>query len=106
LILANFIPLDAIATMASAGFLFIFMAVNIVNVRLAKETQSRIWISALGAVSCAAALVLLCIQVEENPHSRDHLWILIGMVVLSLLIEVTYRAWSGRSIRVVPRTTL
>lgn len=103
LILANFVPLDAIAAMGSAGFLFIFMGVNIANVRLAKETQSKRWISVLGALSCAAALVMMCIQVEENPHSRDQLWILVGMVAISLAIEVAYRSLSGRSIRVVKR---
>jgi hypothetical protein len=100
LALANFVPLDAIATMGSAGFLFIFMAVNLVNVRLAKETQSKIWISGLGALICAAALVVMCVEIAENPLSRYHLWILIGMVAMSLLMEVTYRAWSGRTIYV------
>lgn len=101
--LANFVPLDAIATMASAGFLFIFMAVNIANVRLAKETDSRSWISMLGALSCAAALVMLCLDVEENPHTRRQFWILVGMVAVSLTIEIAYRTVSGRSIRVQTR---
>lgn len=103
LILANFVPLDAISTMASAGFLFIFMAVNVANVRLAKETQSRRWISALGAIVCGAALVTMCVQIDESSKSRVQLWILIGMVALSLLIEIAYRAWSGRSIHLVRR---
>jgi len=36
--LANFVPLEAIATMGSAGFLLLFMAVNIANLRLARNT--------------------------------------------------------------------
>lgn len=103
LLLANFVPLDAIATMGSAGFLFIFMAVNAANVRLAKETESRSWISTLGALACGIALVTMCVQIDENPHSRRQLWILIGMVAISLFIEVVYRAWSGRSIHVARR---
>jgi len=99
LILANFVPLNAIATMGSAGFLFVFMAVNIANLRLARETKSIRWISAVGAVTCGAALIILCIQVEENPATRNQLWILLGMVVLSFGIEVIYRRISGRSIQ-------
>lgn len=98
LILANFVPLNAIATMGSAGFLFIFMAVNIANVRLAKETQSIRWISVAGAVTCGVALIMLCIQVEENPATRNQMWILLVMVGLSFGIEVVYRKVSGRSI--------
>jgi hypothetical protein len=99
LILGNFVPLNAIATMGSAGFLFIFMAVNTANFRLAKETQSRRWISALGALSCGAALVILCIQVDENPATRNQVWILLGMVSLSFAIEIIYRRFTGRTIR-------
>lgn len=103
LLLANLVPLDAIATMGSAGFLLIFMAVNVVNVRLARQTESRAWISVLGALSCAAAIVVMCVEIAENPYSRYHLLILVGMIALSLLIEVVYRAWSGRSVQVVRR---
>jgi amino acid transporter len=51
LVTANFVPLEAIATMGSAGFLLLFMAVNIANVRLAPDTCSRAWISAVAALS-------------------------------------------------------
>lgn len=101
LILANFVPLGAIATMGSAGFLFIFMAVNLANVRLARETNSRRGISMLGALSCGAALVALCIQVDDSTKTRNQLWILVGMVAISLGIEIVYRMLQGRSIRVV-----
>ena len=48
LVVANFVPLEAIATMGSAGFLLLFMAVNVANVRLARETGSRAWMSGVG----------------------------------------------------------
>jgi len=106
LIIGNFVPLNAIATMGSAGFLFVFMAVNAANFRLAKETQSRRWISALGGLSCGVALVVLCIQVDENPATRNQLWILLAMVILSLGIEIIYRSITGRTIRLHrPRKT-
>jgi amino acid transporter len=98
LIIANLVPLDAIATMGSAGFLIIFMAVNVANVLLARETGSRAWISGLAAIFTAGALVALCITVDENPATRRHLWILVGMIVGSLAIEIIYRAITGRSI--------
>lgn len=99
LIVANFVPLEAIATMGSAGFLLLFMAVNIANVRLARETDSRVWLSGLAALSTGIALAVLCVQVEENPATRNHLWILAGMIAVSLGIEITYRGVTGRKIR-------
>jgi amino acid transporter len=104
LVIANLVPLEAIATMGSAGFLLLFMAVNVANLRLARETGSRAWISAVAALSTAIALVVLCVEVEENPATRHHLWILAGMIAVSFAIELVYRGLSGRVIRLV-RTT-
>jgi len=105
IIVANLVPLEAIATMGSAGFLLLFMAVNIANVRLARDTGSRTWISALAALSTAAALIVLCIEVDENPATRNHLWILAGMIALSFGIEIVYRGITGRSIHLVRKRT-
>ncbi|MCG6863007.1 MAG: APC family permease [Chromatiaceae bacterium] len=103
LVIANFVPLEAIATMGSAGFLLLFMAVNIANVRLARDTGSRAWISGLAALSTAVALVVLCVEVDENPMTRNHLWILAGMILVSFAIELAYRGITGREIRVARR---
>jgi amino acid transporter len=103
LLVANFVPLEAIATMGSAGFLLLFMGVNIANVRLARETGSRAWVSVLAALSTAIALGMLCVQVEENPATRNHLWILIGMIALAFAIEIIYRKSSGREMRLKQR---
>lgn len=105
LVIANLVPLEAIATMGSAGFLLLFMAVNLANLRLARETGSRAWISALAALSTAVALIVLCIEVDENPATRNHLWILAGMIAVSFLIEFVYRRATGRTIRMVRNTT-
>jgi hypothetical protein len=99
LVIANFVPLEAIATMGSAGFLLIFMAVNIANVRLARQTGSRAWLSLLAALATGFALVVLCVKVEENPATRNHLWILAGMIGSALAIEIGYRSLTGRRIR-------
>lgn len=95
LLIANFVPLNAIATMGSAGFLLIFMAVNFSNVRLAKQTKSRTWISWLACLACAFALIVLCFETAENPVSRWHLAILAGMVGGAWAIEVLYRSLTG-----------
>lgn len=101
LVIANLVPLEAIATMGSAGFLLLFMAVNIAAMMLAKDTGGRMWVSALAALSTALALIVLCVEVAENPATRNHLWILLGMIVISFAIEITYRRLSGREIRLV-----
>ncbi len=98
LVMANLISIHAIATMGSAGFLFIFMAVNIANVRLCKETQSKVWISVLGALTCGIALFVLCLQTAEDPATRNQVWILVGMILASVLTEVVYRAITKREI--------
>jgi uncharacterized protein len=104
LIIANFVPLEAIATMGSAGFLILFMAVNVANVRLAHETRSYAWLSVLAALSTAFALIVLCVKVDENPATRHHLWILFGMIAVSCVIEVVYRGITGRKINLAKVT--
>jgi amino acid transporter len=101
LVIANVVPLEAIATMGSAGFLLLFMGVNIAAVRLVRETGGRAWISKLAALSTAIALVVLCIEVDENPATRNHLWILAGMIAVALGIEIFYRGITGRRIHLV-----
>jgi amino acid transporter len=103
LVIANLVPLEAIATMGSAGFLLLFMAVNLANLRLARATGSHAWISALAALSTAIALVVLCVEVDENPATRHHLWILAGMILASFVIEAVYRGVTGRRIRLIKK---
>jgi hypothetical protein len=62
LLVANFFDLSSISTMGSAGFLLIFAAVNLANVRLAKQTASHPWISGLGVATCLGALLALLWQ--------------------------------------------
>jgi len=98
LLTANLLPLRAIATMGSAGFLLVFLAVNLANAKLSDETGSRRWISLVAAASCAIALAALCGQTLSDPQTRWHVWVLAGMVALSLGVEVAYRLASGRTI--------
>ena len=103
LYLVNFLPLNAIATMGSAGFLLIFIAVNLANLRLARRTDSRAWISAAGMAACAIALAALCWQVWKVPETRGHLSILAAMVGISLVLEIVYRAAAKRQIQLIKK---
>jgi len=97
LLIANLVDLSSLSTMGSAGFLLIFAAVNLANAKQADETGSRRWISIGAAVLCVGALASLLWQTVTSAPS--HLWILAGMVVLSLAIETGFRLSTGRQIR-------
>ena len=99
LLVANLFDIESISMMGSAGFLIIFAAVNIANVMKRKQTSS-IWpISALGAIACVAAFVALLWNRWLQDSSA--LWVLGGIVLLSVGIEALYRTLSGR--KIVPR---
>ena len=91
LLVANFFDLSSISTMGSAGFLLIFAAVNAANVRLARKTSSRRWISVLGAILCIAALASLIRY--TGRHAPSHIWVLAAMLVLAFIVEGIYRLW-------------
>jgi amino acid transporter len=97
LLLANWVNLSNISIMGSAGFLIIFAAVNAANAVCARQTQSRAWLSILGAVACLAALGALVWE-RAREHALE-LWVLAAMVGLAVAIEAIYRAATGRSIR-------
>jgi amino acid transporter len=96
LIIANLVDLSNISTTGSAGFLLIFAAVNGANLLLAKETQSRRWVSLLGLLLCLAALG--CLLLETMMRSASKLLIPVFMVALAFFLELTYRASTGRRI--------
>ena len=97
LLVANLFDLTSISTLGSAGFLLIFAAVNLANVKRAAETASRAWISAVGALACVAALGALVWQTAATAPAK--LWVLAAMLALSAGIEATYRLTGGRTPR-------
>jgi amino acid transporter len=103
LLAANFFDLTSISTIGSAGFLLIFAAVNGANIRLASSTGSR-WISGVGVVACAGALVALLWQTATSLPQE--LWVLGAMVGLAFGIEAGYRALTGRKIHLSPTTSV
>lgn len=93
LCIANLADLSSMSTMGSAGFLFIFAAVNAANAVLAKETRSKGWLSLLGVGLCLSALASLLWQTAHVAPAQ--LWILFAMTGAALLIETAFRLFSG-----------
>ena len=89
LFVANVLDMTSIATLGSAGFLLIFAAVNAANARHAQHTNSRAWISAVGAGACVAAFGALVWQTARTGPAK--LWVLAVMVALAVLVEGGYR---------------
>jgi amino acid transporter len=88
LVIANLVPLAAISSLASAGFLIIFAAVNLANVKLAERTNSHRWVSMIGATACVAALAALIAHIAADRPVD--LVLLAGMLVITYLGEATY----------------
>ena len=97
LLVANLFDLSSISMMGSAGFLLIFAAVNGANIHLHQKTGGKRWISTLGVVMCLLALIALVWQTVQ--HKPMNLIVLGIMVAVAVVIEVIYRAISGRSIQ-------
>jgi len=97
LVVANLVDLSSMSTMGSAGFLLIFAAVNGANVKLAKETRSKRWLSLMGVGLCLGALAsLLWLSADRSPRQ---LWIPFAMIGVAFVIEVIFRVATDRKIR-------
>jgi amino acid transporter len=96
LLIANLVNLSSISMMGSVGFLLIFAAVNSGNAIVAHETQSKRWLSLVGAVFCLSALASLLWQTANR--SPRQLWIPLVMIGAAFLIEVTFRVATNRKI--------
>jgi len=93
LILANSIDLNEIAIIGSAGFLLIFLVVNLSAYKLHKEIKANRFILAVASLFSFAALVtLLGHTYSSNPHA---VIIFLGFVVISMVFELVY----GRLVR-------
>jgi len=97
LLLANVLNLSRIATMGSAGFLIIFGAVNVANVRLRRRTRAAAALPVAGAILCLFALGALVWEAARlDPYM---LLVLGGLLGAALGIEGAYRWGKGRTIR-------
>lgn len=97
LVIANLVNLSGISVMGSGGFLLIFFAVNVANVRMAKDTGSSRLISGIGATGCALAFGVLVTQIAST--NAFDLLILVMLLGAALAIELAYRKAAGREIR-------
>jgi amino acid transporter len=97
LVIANTLDLSSISTIGSAGFLIIFAAVNLANVRLSGVTHAQAWISKIGTVVCVLALAALLWRTATQAPGK--LWVLAGLLLLAFLIEAGYRLVRKREIR-------
>jgi len=94
LLIANLADLSSMSTMGSAGFLFIFAAVNGANVLLADDTRSKRSLSLIGLGLCLGALGSLIWQTGNS--SPGQLWLLFAIVGAAFFIEITFRVVTGR----------
>ncbi len=102
LVIANTLDLSSISTVGSAGFLIIFAAVNLANVRLSSVTHAKAWISKIGTLVCVLALAALLWRTATQAPGK--LWVLAGLLLLAFLIEAGYRLVRKREIHLSPRT--
>ncbi|WKY46622.1 APC family permease [Eubacteriaceae bacterium ES3] len=91
LILVNLLDLSSISTSGSAGFLLIFMFVNLVVFRKHKELKANPFISALATFLCGSAFLGLLYQ--QWASNKSGVIFAIGMILLSFLIEFLYKFW-------------
>lgn len=97
-LLVNTVPLSAIATMGSAGFLLTFAAINLASLRLARETCAWRPLAIAGFAACLIAFAALCWQTLASPATRWQIAILAALIVLSAAVEWAYRAVSHREV--------
>ena len=95
-LLANLVPIDVIAAMGSGGFLLTFAAVNVASIRLSATIGVSRIIPIAGTGMCLVAILVLFSQV-----GRLELFLFLGMIALSVLIEIIARTQgSGVTMRV------
>src|SRR6185295_16607338 len=99
IVIIRYVDLHAISASASAGFLVVFAMVNIGNVRLARQTHSRGWISAVAAAACLGALVVMVVQILGQPHHTRSIWTIAAVMVIPFLYEIGYTKIVIRFIR-------
>ena len=93
LLLANSIDLNSIAIIGSAGFLLIFLLVNLSAFRLREEIGARASILSVSIILSLFALVTLIFHTySSNPQAAI---IFISFILISILFELIY----GRFIR-------
>lgn len=97
LVVALGLDLSRIATIGSAGFLVIFAAVNIANLRLRALTGTSRWLPIGTTAACLAALAALLVEI--GGRDMGAVFIVAGLGIGSFVLEAIYRRSTGRTIR-------
>lgn len=92
LVIANFLDLHSLSAAASAGFIVIFLTVNVANAKLAGETGSKRSVPAVAAAVCFFALAVMLVQTARSPGNRKDLWFIGGLMVVPVIYQLIYRA--------------
>lgn len=92
LVVANAANLSALSGAASASFLLVFTLVNVANVKLARETGSRHWVSALAALASLGALLTMLGQMLSDPTQLRDVVFIVGLLGLAFVYQLVYRA--------------
>ena len=89
LIIANTLNLSSISTSGSAGFLLIFMLVNLVAYLKRKEINANAALSMTGAVFCGIAFCGLLLQ--QWSANRLGAFFALGMIIVSYIVEFVFK---------------
>jgi uncharacterized protein len=91
LLAVNFLNLHALSAATSGGFLVVYAAVNLANVKLGSETNSWRWLSLLAALVCIIALAITLYDFAANPQTWLSAVAIVAIVVLSGVTEKAVR---------------
>ncbi|MGJ0505916.1 MAG: APC family permease [Methylocystis sp.] len=87
----NMIDLAALSAATSGGFLLVFAAVNVANMRLSHETGGRKWVSLLGAAVCVVALGVTLYDFAIVPAMRLSAAAVVAILLLAVASEQAFR---------------
>lgn len=95
LVIVNLFDLSSISTSGSAGFLLIFMLVNLVAFLRRKEIQGSTLFPVIGVVFCGAAYLGLLFQ--QWSSNRIGALFAIGIALASYMMEFIYKSMENRT---------
>lgn len=97
IVIVNFMDLEGIATLHSAGFLFIYAAVSFAHHKLRKETGGKSYIIWPSIIGCALSLAVLIYYESLVSPAAPLLFILV--LLGCFLFEYVYRKRTSRCLK-------
>lgn len=95
LLCVNTVPIAALSSATSGGFLLVFAAVNAAAFRLAPQTGASRVAPALGAIMCLVALAITLWQFLSVPETVMQAVAIAAIVLVALAIEVLFRRFDA-----------